>query len=54
MAEQILPRTGTFCWTELMTRGVEKAKKFYSALIGWKIAARALVDAVSLYTSKSK
>ena len=40
MAEQTLPRTGTFCWTELMTRDVEKAKKFYSALIGWKIAAQ--------------
>jgi uncharacterized protein len=37
MAEQTLPATGTFCWTELMTRDVEKAKKFYSSLIGWKI-----------------
>jgi predicted enzyme related to lactoylglutathione lyase len=25
----------TFCWHELMTRDVEKAKAFYSALLGW-------------------
>ena len=27
---------GTFCWNELMTGDVEKAKAFYSATIGWK------------------
>ena len=30
------PQTGSFCWTELMTRDVAKAKTFYSELIGWK------------------
>jgi predicted enzyme related to lactoylglutathione lyase len=40
MAEQTLPATGTFIWTELMTRDVEKAKKFYSSLIGWQIKAQ--------------
>ena len=39
MAEQTMA-TGTFCWTELMTRDVEKAKKFYSSLIGWQIKAQ--------------
>lgn len=28
-------QTGTFCWTELCTRDVEAAKKFYGELIGW-------------------
>jgi len=34
MAEEKM-RLGTFCWTELATRDVETAKKFYSELIGW-------------------
>lgn len=30
------PTHGTFCWNELMTRDVDKATKFYTALLGWK------------------
>jgi predicted enzyme related to lactoylglutathione lyase len=26
---------GTFCWNELMTRDVERAKRFYRETIGW-------------------
>jgi hypothetical protein len=26
---------GTFCWNELMTRDVERAKQFYRDTIGW-------------------
>jgi predicted enzyme related to lactoylglutathione lyase len=26
---------GTFCWNELLTRDVERAKKFYGDTIGW-------------------
>jgi predicted enzyme related to lactoylglutathione lyase len=26
---------GTFCWNELMTRDVERAKRFYRDTIGW-------------------
>lgn len=26
---------GTFCWNELMTTDVEKAKDFYTNLLGW-------------------
>lgn len=37
MTEQQHSSTGTFCWTELMTRDVAAAKKFYSELIGWKL-----------------
>jgi predicted enzyme related to lactoylglutathione lyase len=30
-----MPAHGTICWTELSTRDVEAAKKFYSELLGW-------------------
>jgi predicted enzyme related to lactoylglutathione lyase len=30
-----LSELGNFCWNELMTRDVEKAKKFYGGVIGW-------------------
>ena len=30
---------GQFCWNELMTRNVDKAKKFYAETIGWKFDA---------------
>ena len=35
MAEE-RPAHGTFCWTELMTRDLPEAEKFYSELLGWK------------------
>lgn len=30
-------KTGEFCWNELLTPDVAKAKAFYSALFGWQI-----------------
>lgn len=30
-----MPAHGTICWTELQSRDVEAAKKFYSELLGW-------------------
>ncbi len=30
---------GTFCWNELMTRDVDKAKSFFSELLGWEFSA---------------
>ena len=27
---------GQFCWNELMTRDIERAKKFYAETLGWK------------------
>lgn len=32
---QEMPAHGTICWTELTTKDVETAKKFYSELLGW-------------------
>ena len=29
---------GTFCWADLITQDPVRAKEFYSALLGWKIA----------------
>ncbi len=42
MAEQAtapyeMPAHGTICWTELNTKDIETAKKFYSELLGWTL-----------------
>ena len=31
------PKTGDFCWAQLMTRDIEAAQRFYSAIFGWKV-----------------
>lgn len=31
-----LPTTGQFCWNELATNDVHKAKEFYRKLLGWE------------------
>jgi predicted enzyme related to lactoylglutathione lyase len=35
---------GTFCWNELMTRDVERAKKFYGETIGWTFSPMPMAD----------
>jgi predicted enzyme related to lactoylglutathione lyase len=35
---------GTFCWNELMTRDVERAKQFYESTIGWNFQAMPMAD----------
>ena len=35
---------GTFCWNELLTRDVERAKKFYADTIGWSFNPMDAVD----------
>jgi predicted enzyme related to lactoylglutathione lyase len=35
---------GTFYWNELMTRDVERAKKFYAQTIGWTFEAMPTPD----------
>jgi predicted enzyme related to lactoylglutathione lyase len=37
MAEFTIPNHGELCWRELATSDLEAAKKFYSALFGWKL-----------------
>jgi uncharacterized protein len=34
-AEQSMGSHGSFCWNELMTHDVQRAKKFYADTIGW-------------------
>jgi len=34
-----MPKQGDFCWHDLMTPDVEKAKKFYGALFNWQTEA---------------
>ena len=33
----LVNEVNTFCWTELQTRGADKAAEFYKAVFGWKI-----------------
>jgi len=35
---------GTFYWNELMTRDVEKAKRFYADTLGWSFEAMPMPD----------
>lgn len=35
---------GTFYWNELMTRDVERAKRFYADTVGWSFEAMAMPD----------
>lgn len=35
---------GKFCWNELMTRDVERAKRFYGDTIGWSFDAMPMAD----------
>jgi hypothetical protein len=37
MAEEQETGLGTFCWTELVTRDITAAKRFYAELIGWRM-----------------
>lgn len=48
-AKQPRPETakkshGTFCWNELMTRDVERVKRFYESTIGWSFQAMPMAD----------
>ena len=43
---------GTFCWNELMTRDVEKAKAFYGAAIGWTFEAMPMPDGGTYWVAR--
>lgn len=38
MSEMTEYRPGTFCWPELVEEDSDRAKEFYSNLLGWNIA----------------
>src|SRR5262245_26922232 len=42
---------GSFYWNELMTRDVEKAKKFYSSTVGWTFDAMPM-DGATYWVAK--
>jgi predicted enzyme related to lactoylglutathione lyase len=35
---------GIFCWNELMTRDVDRAKRFYESTIGWSFQVMPMAD----------
>ena len=51
---QPLPRGshGTFYWNELLTRDVEKARKFYAATIGWSFESMPAVGGGTYWCCK--
>ncbi len=44
---------GDFSWTELMTRDVEKSKKFYKELLGWEMEAMPMTGGESYTVLKA-
>ena len=44
---------GTFCWNELMTRDVERAKQFYRDAIGWTFEPMPMPDGGTYWIAKS-
>jgi uncharacterized protein len=43
---------GMFCWNELLTRDVERAKKFYADTIGWSFEPTPAVDGGTYWLAK--
>lgn len=36
MSNSTAPKLGEFCWNELLTSDTEKAKDFYTSVLGWE------------------
>jgi uncharacterized protein len=45
---------GNFYWNELMTRDVEKAKKFYGDTIGWSFEAMPMPEGGTYWVAKMR
>ena len=43
---------GSFHWNELLTRDVERAKKFYAQTIGWSYEPMAMADGATYWVAK--
>jgi predicted enzyme related to lactoylglutathione lyase len=43
---------GSFHWNELLTRDVERAKRFYSQTIGWTFEAMPMEDGATYWVAK--
>ena len=44
---------GTFYWNELMTRDVERAKKFYGETLGWTFDSMAMLGGGTYWIAKA-
>src|SRR5262245_14647866 len=42
---------GHFHWNELLTRDVERAKRFYATTIGWSVAAMPMQDGATYWVA---
>ncbi|HLL26847.1 MAG TPA: VOC family protein [Xanthobacteraceae bacterium] len=52
-AEESHRAHGIFCWNELMTRDVERAKRFYQSTIGWSFDGMPMPDGGTYWVAKS-
>lgn len=43
---------GNFYWNELLTKDIERAKKFYSDIIGWSFEALPMQDGATYWVAK--
>jgi len=43
---------GTFCWNELMAHDVEKAKAFYSKVVGWAFDGMPMPDGGTYWVAR--
>jgi len=43
---------GSFHWNELLTRDIERAKKFYAQTIGWSFEPMAMADGATYWVAK--
>jgi predicted enzyme related to lactoylglutathione lyase len=44
---------GTFCWNELTTGEVEKAKRFYETTLGWRFEAMPMASGGTYWIAKT-
>jgi predicted enzyme related to lactoylglutathione lyase len=51
-AEAPCAEHGKFCWNELMTRDVERAKSFYAKTIGWSFEPMPMADNRTYWCAK--
>ena len=51
MAQDAIPH-GKFIWNELMTHDVEKAKAFYSKVVGWAFDGMPMPDGGTYWVAK--
>jgi uncharacterized protein len=48
----MITQHGNFCWNELLTQDVERAKRFYADTIGWSFESMPMQDGATYWLAK--